>query len=125
MKKIIYAVFVVLALSMFSVAGEYKFVKKVDMAKLQTELTAAGFKVLYINGDGLHNVITFDKTEVKNPQAIIDAHVFVDVAAKLDANDARMIVLAKKWVIGTITDAEKDELIKRFIISHLIPEAVE
>ena len=103
-------------------AGEYPFVKKVNTDRLQTELTSNGFNVLYIYGDGIKNVIVFDALESKNPQAIIDAHIYIDFKARLEANKTRMIVLAKKWVVGTITLAEKDELIKRFIISSLILE---
>ena len=117
-------ILVLLANPVFS--KEFVFVKKVNPDKLQAELLAAGFKVSYITVTGEDKgVIAMDNSETKNPQSIIDAHVYIDLVAKLEINRVRMIVLAKKWIAGTITAAEKDELIKRFIISSLILEELE
>lgn len=125
MKKSIWVLFIVMVWSGMVNALPYKFTKKANFTKLQTELTVAGFKVLYITGNDTGNVIMLDDTETKNPQAVIDAHIYVDISAKIEANRERMIVLAKKWVQNIITNIEKDELIKRFIISYLIVESLE
>lgn len=106
-------------------AKEYRFHKKVLPSKLQTELKTAGFAVIYITGTNEDMTIVLEDTETKNPQAIIDAHVYIDLAAKLETNRARMLVLAKKWIAGTITLIEKDELIKRFIISSILADELD
>ena len=123
MKKIMGLV--LFAFAGFAFASEYTFTKQVNPSLLQSTLISNGYNVDHIHGNGLTYTIVFKNDETRNPQAIIDAHIYVDTAAKMEANKARMLVLARKWVKGTITNTEKDELIKRFIISSLILAELE
>lgn len=101
---------------------EHRFNKKIDLSPLQQELTAAGFKVQDVSCYGTSCVLRLDDAEKKDPSSIIAAHVAGAAQMKKRGELAALRALVQKWKAGTITPAEKDDLILRFIALQLPSE---
>lgn len=100
-------------------AKEYRFVKTIDPAALQTELVAAGFKVRHITCVAESCAISLEDSEAKSPKKIVDSYVFINSSLRRRQDLAELRALAEKWKAGTITPSEKDQLILRFILRGL------
>ncbi|MBI3298126.1 MAG: hypothetical protein HYZ75_08180 [Elusimicrobia bacterium] len=110
-------------------AGTFKFSRKVVLDKLVSELAAAGYNIRpddgYVqctqNKDTPWDcVITWGRGgETRDPSPVINTHQYVESAAARKALQAQMRSLAEKWKAGTITAAEKDDLLKIFVFSYL------
>lgn len=105
-----------------SQAKEHRFNKKVDLSSLQQELVAAGFKVQDLSCYGSACVLRLDDAEGKNPSSIIAAHAADAAQNRRRSELAALRALVQKWKAGTITPAEKDDLILRFIALQLPSE---
>lgn len=95
--------------------SEYRFKKKIDPADLQTQLAAAGFAVSYIECSGLNCTIHLKPGEKKNPASVVDRYVFVDRAKVLNDNLESIRNLSVKFDAGTLSQVEKDELLRRLV----------
>ena len=93
-------------------AREVKFDKKVDVGALQTQLIAAGFKVNYIECSATRCRITMPDTEKKDPMPEVRKYVYVDFHEVREKKMAGLRALYGKWEAGTISNEEKDQLIK-------------
>jgi hypothetical protein len=91
---------------------EVKFEKKVDAGALQAQLIAAGFRVSYIECSINRCKITMPDSEKKDPLSEVRKYVFVDAREMREKKLATLRALYDKWETGTISNAEKDELIK-------------
>lgn len=93
-------------------AREVKFDKKVDAGALQAQLIAAGFKVNYIECSTTRCKIVMPDSEKKNPMPEVQRYVYVDAQEVRAKKMAALLTLYDKWEAGTITNEEKDQLIK-------------
>ena len=93
-------------------AREVKFDKKIDVGALQAQLIAAGFKVSYIECSVTHCMITMPDSEKKDPMPEVRKYVYVDARELRVKKMAEMQALYDKWEAGTISDEDKDKLIK-------------
>jgi hypothetical protein len=100
-------------------AKEHRFDKKIEPFALQQELKAAGFQVRDISCLGTACILRLEDSERKNPKSVIDAHKWEDPQEKRKRELDALRALRDKWKAGTITPAEKDELLRRFIELHL------
>lgn len=98
--------------SQSALAREVKFEKKVDAGALQAQLVAAGFKVSYIECSINRCKITMPDSEKKDPLPEVKKYVYVDVQEVRTKKRAALLTLYDKWEAGTITNDEKDQLIK-------------
>lgn len=93
-------------------AREVKFDKKVDAGDLQRQLIAAGFTISYIECSGTRCKITMPDSEKKDPTIEIRKYVYVDAQEARSKTTAKLMALYDKWESGTISNEEKDQLIK-------------
>ena len=116
---------ITLALSLVSFASvafasPYPFDKRVNLDILQQELKDGGFNVDHIRCSGTKCTIFWGAGgEAKNPAAIINNHQYIDLEKQRAEQRDSMRALADKWRQGTITPAEKDELLLKFILFYL------
>lgn len=93
---------------------EVKFSKSLDMAKLESDLRAAGFNVKHTTCSGINCSLILADSETKDPSAIIAAMPPASDMVELGrAAREQAIALAKKLKAGTATPAEKDVLLLR------------
>lgn len=97
-------------------AAEFRFKKKVDVGALHAQLAAAGFAVKGVTCRELDCVATFADSETRDPSSIVSSHRWEDPLANRRAELAALRNLVAKWKAGTISPAEKDDLILRFIV---------
>lgn len=102
----------IIAVTPFAFAREVKFDKKVDAGVLQAQLVAAGFKVSYIECSGTRCKVTMPDSEKKDPMPEIRKYVYVDAQELRSEKMSELRALYGKWEAGTITNDEKDQLIK-------------
>ena len=105
-------------------ARTVEFHKKVNVSVLHTELAQAGFKVTGVGYDDRtsRGWVTLDDSEKKDPLPLVKSHVYVSHEQLLAARrekTARLLSSVKqlegKLASGTITPAEKDELLLKLI----------
>lgn len=115
MRSLLLSISFVLCVTTHSAAREHQFTKRISPSLLKKELISNGFKVKVIDCIATACTLVLDDDETRNPKPIIDAHVFIDLRAKDRQELAAIKALTAKWRAGTITPAEKDDLILRFI----------
>jgi len=93
-------------------AREVRFEKKVDAGALQAQLIAAGFKVSYIECSVNRCKIVMPDAENKDPMPEVRKYVYVDAEEVRAKKITAMRTLHEKWEAGTITNEEKDQLIR-------------
>lgn len=102
----------IFAFSQLTFAREVKFDKKVDAGALQAQLVAAGFKVNYIECSTTRCRITMPDSEKKDPMPEVRKYVYIDAQEAREKKIAALRTLYDKWEAGTISNEEKDQLIK-------------
>lgn len=112
LKALVLASIFVFSISGTTSAREVKFDKRVDPSVLQTQLITAGFKVSYIECSGIHCKVTMPDAEKKDPMPEIRKYAYVDAQEIRMKKMSGLKALYGKWEAGTITNEEKDELIK-------------
>lgn len=104
-----------LILAFVANAGAVTTTKPVNIDRLADELEAAGCVLTADRAYTIEGVTTINTVNVCDVAVVIAAHVYVDPQLAR----TRLRFLARKWRLGTITPAEKDELIKAWILRML------
>lgn len=94
---------------------EVRFKKKINAGILQAELRKAGFSVNYIQCSTDNCTIVMPVAETKDPLPIVQKHIYTDLTEARKKKYAALGALYDKWEAGTITSAEKDDLIRQAI----------
>jgi len=102
----------IILFSQTTFAREVKFDKRVDAGALQAQLIAAGFKVSYIECSTTRCKITMPDSEKKDPMPEVRKYVYVDAREVREKKMTALRELYDKWEAGTISNEEKDQLIK-------------
>lgn len=110
--RCILAIILAASISLPLSAREVKFDKKVDAGALQAQLLAAGFKVSYIECSANRCKITMPDAEKKDPLPEVRKYIYVDAREAHEKRLAALRALYDKWESGTISNEEKDALIK-------------
>lgn len=123
------AIALMLGVPAVDAAPATKFSRRVVPHILIDELRVAGFNIGRGNGSisCVENadapwdceILWGSGGETKDPAPVINAHRYRDLRAESQAAWARIRVLAEKWRRETITAAEKDELVKLFILTSV------
>lgn len=98
---------------------EVKFQKTVDPGALQHQLRAAGFLVDYIQCSRDNCKIVMPDKEKKDPLDLVAKYTYVSPAEAQIKRLEAMRALFRRWEAGTITPAEKDELLKMLVRAYL------
>jgi len=99
---------------------EYRTTKRVNSDKLTQELIASNFNLAFmVTRRGETTIYWGSGGEMKDPSSLIEAHHYEDPFRKRAQGRAEMRVLAMKWIGGTITSAEKDQLLKMTVLRYL------
>lgn len=93
-------------------ARDVHFDKKVDAGVLQAQLVTAGFKVTYIECSTTRCKITMPDSEKKDPMPEVRKYVYADARELREKRMLTLRTLYDKWEAGTISNEEKDQLIK-------------
>ena len=96
-------------------AREVKFEKKVDAGALQAQLTASGFKISWIECSENRCKIVMPDSEMKDPMPIVKKYAYVDAREVRRKKVEALQALYDKWEAGTITNEEKDQLIRQAV----------
>ena len=95
--------------------GIVRFKKKVDAGALQAQLVSAGFAIDFIECSVDNCTIHMPPTETKDPLPIVEKYVYVDPREAHQKKLTAMKALYDKWQAGTITNDEKDQLLKQLV----------
>ncbi len=117
MKKILSLLAVAIAIAVLPLvvgARTQKFTKDVNPHRIVEEVRAAGYGVKTVNCRGSECRFVFEGSEVRDvPQALIDAHVKINLAQQRRDAAVRAKELVTKLRAGQITGPEKDELLDK------------
>ena len=94
-------------------AREFRFRNRVDSEALHEKLVGAGFKITSIECYMEKCTIVMPDTEKKDPALVIEAYVAAESYGTYKKKLAALRALYEKWSAGTITNEEKERLIKQ------------
>lgn len=109
-----------LAMASSASAAEFTYAKRTNANELIKELVAAGFAVDYVSAKADSTKIVLSDGELKDPGGVVSAHTYTDPQTTSATRMARIKALAWKLKNGTITAAERDELLLKFLVEALI-----
>ena len=120
LKKYIWRLFLILFLNLVvpapkASAREVKFEKKIDAGALQAQLVAIGFKISWIECSVNRCKVVMPDSEKKDPMPVIRKYVYIDPVEARRNKMTALQALYDKWEAGTITNEEKDQLIKQAV----------
>ena len=109
-----------LLLSLQAQAGTWAITKQVEPSTLRQELEASAFQVQSLNCVNSECYLVMPDSELKDPQPVIDAHVYVDPKARVAQRRQQLITLARKLKNQpqNMTAADRDNML--LLISYLL-----
>lgn len=98
-----------------AIAREVRFDKQIDPGTLQQQLKAAGFQVQWIECSTIHCKIVLPDSEKKDPMPFVKKYEYVSPEQIRAKQRARMITLVDRLDGKTITQEERDELLRMLV----------